>query len=76
MSFERSTREQLLALSIEWPDDVIPIATGRYGSLAIRVPAIDVTRPFEAQVAEVDEAFAAMQKLVPFEKLSDRLVNR
>ncbi len=76
LSFERSTREQLLALSIEWPDDVIPIATGRYWSLAIRVPAIDVTRPFEAQVAEVDEAFAAMQKLAPFEKLSDRLVNR
>jgi hypothetical protein len=75
LSFERSTREQLLALAIDWPEAVQPIATGRYGSLAIKVPVIDVESPFEAQVAEVDAAFSAMQKLVPFAQLGDRLVS-
>jgi|HubBroStandDraft_1064217.scaffolds.fasta_scaffold09016_7 hypothetical protein len=75
LSFERSTREQLLVLAVDWPDNVLPITTGNYGSLAIKVPVIDVESPFEAQVAEVDEAFSAMQKLVPFAQLSDRLAS-
>ncbi len=75
LSFERSTRDQLLALAVDWPENVQPITTGKYGSLAIRVPAIDVERPFEAQVAAVHEAFAAMRRLVPLAQLSDRLWN-
>jgi hypothetical protein len=60
VSFERSTREQLLALAIDWPENVQPTTTGKYGSLAIKVPAIDVEWPFEGQVTVVDEPFAAM----------------
>ena len=74
MSFERSTREQLLALAINWPETVQPITTGTYGSLAVKVTAIDVKSSFESQVAAVDEAFAAMQKLASFSRLGDRLL--
>jgi hypothetical protein len=73
LSFERNSRDQLMDLGIDWPEGVLPITTGGYGSLAITVPAIDVEKPFETQVAAVDEAFAAMQTLVPLARLSDRL---
>jgi len=73
LSFERNTREQLIALAEAWPENAVPITTGLYGSLAIKVPEIDVTKPFDAQVAAVDEAFAAMQTLVPFARLIERL---
>src|SRR3974390_2048607 len=65
LSFERNTREQLVALGVSWPKKVVPITTGKYGSLAIDVPAIDVKQPFETQLMILDEAFAAMQTLIP-----------
>lgn len=73
LSFERNTREQLLALGVSWPSNVVPITTGKYGSLAIAVPLIDVEKPFETQLVAVDNAFAAMQALVPFAQLIGRL---
>lgn len=73
LSFERNTREQLVALGVAWPKNVVPSTTGNYGSLAIEVPVIDVKKPFETQLVAVDEALAAMQALVPFARLIDRL---
>ena len=73
LGFERNTREQLVALGVSWPDNVVPITTGKYGSLAINVPAIDVEQPFATQLEAVDAAFAAMQALIPFAQLIERL---
>jgi len=71
LSFERHTHDALLAAKSDWPEGIIPIPIGRYGSLAIRVTAIDVAKPFAAQAAAVDAAFTAMQRLVPFATLFD-----
>jgi hypothetical protein len=73
LSFERYTHDQIVALGVSWPKNVVPITTGKYGSLATRVPKIDVKKPFETQLVAVDEAFAAMQALVPFAQIIDRL---
>jgi hypothetical protein len=73
LSFERRTREDLLALNIEWTEGVLPVSTGNYGSLAITVPVIDVRQSFESQQEAVESAFAAMQCLVPFGEIVERL---
>jgi hypothetical protein len=73
LSFERNTRDQLVALGVSWPNNVVPITTGKYGSLASAVPVIDVKKPFETQLVAVEKAFAAMQALVPFAQMIGRL---
>ena len=71
LGFDRHSHAELLELAVDLPPDVLPIRTGRSGSLAIKVPVLDVTKPFAVQAAAVDAAFAAMQRLVPFATLFD-----
>ena len=72
-SFERHSKQDLMSLGVTWPDNVRAITTGQYGSLGIDVTIIDVTKPLETQAGAVDEAFRAMQTLVPFAALHERL---
>jgi len=53
----------------ELPLDILPVTTGQYGSLAIRVPPLDYKAPLAPQIAALDEAFAAMQRLIIYAKL-------
>lgn len=71
LGFDRHSHAELLEVAVELPPDVLPIRTGRSGSLAIKVPVLDVTKPFAAQTVAVDAAFVAMQRLVPFAALFD-----
>ncbi len=53
------------------PADILPITTGEYGALSIRVPPLDYKAPLAAQIAALDEAFTAMLRLVPYAALFD-----
>lgn len=53
----------------ELPTDIVPITTGRYGSLAIRVPPLDYRAPLFPQMNAVDQAFAAMFRLASYAHL-------
>jgi len=64
-----STQSDIVARVGRLPPDILPITTGQYGSLAIRVPPLDYKAPLPPQVASLDEAFAAMQRLVPYAAL-------
>jgi len=50
----------------ELPPDIVPITTGRYGSLAIYVPPLDYKAELAPQIDALDEAFAAMQRLAGY----------
>ena len=59
----------IMACVGDLPPDILPITTGRYGSLAIRVPQLDYKAPLAPQLIGVDRAFAAMQRLLPYAEL-------
>lgn len=50
----------------ELPQDILPITTGQYGSLAIRIAPLDYKAPLTPQIVALDEAFAAMQRLTRY----------
>lgn len=52
----------------ELPPDIVPIATGGYGSLAIRVPPLDYKAPLAPQMAAMEASLAAMLRLMPYAK--------
>jgi hypothetical protein len=43
LGFDRHSHAELLKVAVGLPPDILPIRTGRSGSLAIRVPVLDVT---------------------------------
>jgi PD-(D/E)XK nuclease superfamily len=63
------TQSDIAARVGELPEDVLPITTGHYGSLAIRVPPLDYKMPLAPQLAALDEAFAAMLRLTVYAKI-------
>jgi hypothetical protein len=69
LGFTGYSQEDIVQKAGELPSDIIPITTGQYGSLAIRVPSLDYKAPLEQQIVAVNEAFAAMQRLIPYANL-------
>lgn len=53
----------------ELPPDILPITTGGYGALSIRVPTLNYQAPLAPQIAALDEVFAAMLRLVPYARM-------
>lgn len=53
------------------PPDIVPLTTGRYGSLAIRVPPLDYRAPLLPQLGALDKAFAAMLRLASYARIFD-----
>jgi hypothetical protein len=70
LGFTGHSQEDIVrAAGEDLPMDIIPITTGQYGSLAIRVAPLDFAAPLEPQISAVDEAFDAMERLVPYATL-------
>lgn len=69
LGFNGYSQEDIVRKAGELPSDIIPITTGQYGSLAIRVPPLDYKAPLEPQIAALNEAFEAIQRLVPYARL-------
>lgn len=66
LGFSGYSQEDIMRKAGELPPDIIPITTGQYGSLAIRVGPLDYKAPLEPQAAALNDAFAAMQRLIPY----------
>jgi hypothetical protein len=69
IGFAGRSVDELLAVRSDWPDDIVPVQKGGTASLAIRVPAIDMTLGVDAQLPAIEAALAAAYKLMPFASL-------
>lgn len=69
IGFAGRSVDELLAVKSDWPDDIVPVQKGGTASLAIRVPAIDMTLGVDAQLPAIEAALAAAYKLMPFASL-------
>jgi hypothetical protein len=61
--------EDVLSVKSEWPDDIVPVQKGGTASLAIRVPPVDMTLGFAAQLPAIEEALSAAYRLMPYASL-------
>lgn len=66
LGLEGFSTTDIVARVGELPPDIVPITTGGYGSLAIRVPPLDYKATLAPQMAALDAALAAMLRLVPY----------
>jgi hypothetical protein len=65
LGFPGRSIEEVLAAKSDWPDDIVPVQKRGTASLAIRVPAVDMTLGLAAQLPAIDEALAAAYRLMP-----------
>ena len=69
LGFEKHTVEEILAVKSDWPDDIHPVQKGETASLAIDIPAIDMTLDLDTQSAGVEQALESAYRLIQYASL-------
>lgn len=69
LGFEKRTVEDILAIKSDWPDDIHPVQKGETASLAIDIPAIDMTLDLDTQLSGVEKALEAAYQLMQYASL-------
>lgn len=69
LGFEKRTVDEILAVKSDWPDDIHPVQKGGTASLAIDIPAIDMTLDFGAQTTGIEKALESAYRLMQYASL-------
>jgi hypothetical protein len=69
IGFSKRKVADILALKSDWPDDIFVVQKGETASLAISIPAIDMSLGLEAQLPAVEKALDAAYRLMPYASL-------
>jgi len=69
LGFEKHRVEEILAMKSDWPDDIHPVQKGETASLAIDIPAIDMTLDLDTQWPGVEKALESAYRLMPYASL-------
>lgn len=69
LGFEKHTIDEILAVKSDWPDDIHPVQKGETASLAIDIPAIDMTLDLDTQLTGVEKALESAYRLMQYASL-------
>ena len=66
LAFSKTNKARVLASRPDWPDDLIIAQKGNEATIALITPKIDMWSEFDEQIAAVEEAFKAAERLLQY----------
>jgi hypothetical protein len=69
LGFQGRRLEELLAVKLTWPEDILPVQKGKTASLLISVPNVDMGKGLASQVDVIEVVLAAAYRLMAFANL-------
>jgi hypothetical protein len=69
IGFEQTLVDEILSVQPSWPAEIVVMQKGKTASLVMNAPRIDMSEPFEGQLAAIEEALGLAHNLAAYANL-------